>query len=121
MVHGLLDIPKWLYIEGKQMRVQAIAIRTSPTLLNRVAEDGVRAANREELEMFARLYKPAKDILVVHAVDSESANSMFGPIAKLYATKGARVEHVRQNPVWGVPGGTIFLWVKEGTPPTKVI
>lgn len=123
IAHIFRGWPEWLEINGKQMQVRAIAINTSPYLLTKVGEDGLRAANREELEQFAQQFKPG-NILVIHGVDSESIISMFGPISKLYAAKGTEVEHVNQDPIWGVPGGALFLWIKEdpkNTSPAKTV
>ncbi len=113
--------PEWLVVDGKKMQVRSLAINTSPSVLNKPDDTGVRAANKEELQAFVKVFGPFR-LLRVHGVDSESKNSMFGPISVLWFTRGKKVEQAEQNLVWGMETGTLILWVKEETkPPAEVV
>jgi len=102
--------PEWLLIGNRQMQVRAIQINTSPFLLTKMyGEEGGRAANREELEFFAKEYRP---VFTVFAVDETSEATMFGPISRLYKTVRGRVVQATVNPVHGLPADTLVLWVK---------
>ncbi len=102
--------PEWLLIGNQQMQVRMIQINTSPSLLTKMyGEVGGRAANKKELELFAKEYKP---FVTVYAVDETSGPTMFGPMSKLYKTKRGKVVQATPNPVHGLPADTLVLWIK---------
>lgn len=110
-------------LENKEATIIGVALSTSPTLL--LDEDfypGWRVAEPEDLELFARRYKRfggKRWLPPIHALDREIKTTVFGGMTKLYETDGeGRIKQARQNPIWGVPRGTLFLFIRKATPPT---
>ena len=102
--------PEWLLVGGRQMQVRAIQVNTSPSLLTKMyGEVGGRAANREELESFAKEYRP---LFTIYAVDETNEATIFGPMSRSYKTARGKVFQATPNPVHGLPADTLVLWVK---------
>ena len=113
--HAILCKPLMLHVEGKEMQLRGLMLNTSPALL---VEPGLydewRAATREELEAFAKKYRPGS-LFAVHAIGARQEVAYFGPHAPVFQFnhKTGITEEISVNPIWGLPQKTIILWVKE--------
>ena len=103
-----------LYVGTREVKVFRLAIATSPPLLFDDVDEW-RPATREELVAFVKRYNLKAWHTEIYAVDPEVQPSPFGPITRIYKAGGQSVEQAGQNPLLGLPAGTLVLFVKDVT------
>ena len=105
---------EWLDVDGVQMQVRSPGLPSFMVHWAKVDEDGVRAANSEELQAFADLYG-AKGFRI-HAVNPKEPVDhfeMLGPAHQFFVFANGKVEKLGVNQIHGLRHDTPFLWVKE--------
>jgi len=100
-----------LIIAGKRVKILSLQINTSPIYL--IDEPGWRPADKRELALFAKKYKPAGWFPPVHGVGREFKPTMFGPMAAVYQIRKGNVKQIDQNPIWGLEPGTMILFIEH--------
>lgn len=113
VTHVLCGIPKWISVGDKTMLVRRLATDTDPSRLTRLNKNKLRAANRKELEEFAREYG-SYNLMMIHAVGTGPFLSIGGPRSyRVYVLKHGKVKQIDHILDWGISEGTRLIWVKE--------
>lgn len=114
LFRAFLKIP--LYINTREAEIISLAsLGTSPAMM--LKDDfypGWRPANQEELASFAKKYHPARWYPDIFGVGENILTpTIFGPLAPIFKVSGRAAIPANQNPVWGLPQGTLVLFIKK--------
>ncbi len=93
--------------------ISKINTNSSINLLEKGYWKGKRPANWKELEAFAKKYQPARWYPPILAIDPQITETLFGPEADVYQTIAGTVKRLEVNPFWGLPTGSLVLFVEE--------
>lgn len=111
MIRGILG--RSVYLGELEVKIYRMEAGCSPSVLimaENCKQD--RPANKEELEAFAKKYKPSWWYPDIFGIEKgTSGPTPFGRIVEVYHIKGKRVERVPYNPIWGLPRNSLVLFV----------
>ena len=114
LIRTILKTP--LCVNGREVEIISLAnLGMSPATILR--DDGFypgwRPASKEELASFAKTYHPARWYHDIFGIGENVEPTTFGPIAPLFKVSGRAAIPANQNPMWGLPQGSLILFVKK--------